>query len=159
MRSSKRSRPRPSSTAARWSGQLEDAEAHLEQGVELARRIGRPYIEMGCLAHLGPAAYLRSFAQARQRCEEAIAIADAHSWGTEPFLGVALVVLGGIEVWAGRFAGHERDSGLAGGARVAVPVHDRGVRHRLTGEARVSREKGSTMDVAMVERVRAVVAA
>jgi LuxR family maltose regulon positive regulatory protein len=85
-----------------WSGRLEDAEAHLEQGVELARRIGRPYIEMGCLAHLAPVAYLRSFPLARQRSQEAIAIADAHGWGSEPSLAFALVSLGGIEVWAAR---------------------------------------------------------
>jgi LuxR family transcriptional regulator, maltose regulon positive regulatory protein len=86
-----------------WSGRVEDAEAHLEQGAELARRTARPYIEMGCLAHLGSAAYFRSFALARQRCEEAITLADAHGWGTEAFVVVALVALGGIEVWAGRW--------------------------------------------------------
>jgi LuxR family maltose regulon positive regulatory protein len=85
-----------------WSGQLEDAEVDLEEGVEFARRIGRPYVEMGCLAHLAPVAYLRSFAQARQRCQEAITLADAHGWGSEPFLTFALVSPGGIEVWAGR---------------------------------------------------------
>ena len=86
-----------------WSERLDDAEAHLEQGVEFAARIGRPYVEMGCLAHLGPVAQLRSFASARQRCEQAIALAEAHGWQCEPFVAVALVTLGAIEAWAGRF--------------------------------------------------------
>jgi LuxR family maltose regulon positive regulatory protein len=86
-----------------WSGRVEDAEEHLKEGAELARRIGRPYIEMGCLAHLGPASYPHSFALIRERCEEAIAIADAHGWGSEPSVGVALATLGSVEVWEGRF--------------------------------------------------------
>jgi LuxR family transcriptional regulator, maltose regulon positive regulatory protein len=86
-----------------WSGRVTDAESHLEQGAELARRIGRRYLEMGCLAHLGPAAQLRSLTSARQRCEQAIALAEAHGWQSEPFIAVALVTLGAIEAWAGRF--------------------------------------------------------
>src|SRR4029077_6424175 len=43
-----------------WSGQAEAAEAHLEQTLELARRLELPYVEVGSLAHLGTAVYLRS---------------------------------------------------------------------------------------------------
>jgi LuxR family maltose regulon positive regulatory protein len=91
-----------------WSERLDDAEAHLQQGIEFARRIGRPYVEMGCLAHLGAVAYMRSFALARRYNEMAIALAEEHGWGSEPFLAFAFVSLGGIEVWAARLDEGER---------------------------------------------------
>ena len=39
-----------------WALELEDARRHLEEALTLARRIGRAYLEIGCLAHLGIAA-------------------------------------------------------------------------------------------------------
>ena len=36
----------------RWAGAHDDAKRHLERGVELARRIGRPYLEFTGLADL-----------------------------------------------------------------------------------------------------------
>jgi len=90
-----------------WSGQAEAAEAHLEQTLELARRLELPYVEVGSLAHLGAAAYIRSPALARERCELAIAKAEAHGWRSEPIVGVALVTLGAIELWSGNFDGAE----------------------------------------------------
>ncbi len=51
-----------------WSFRLDDAERHLEQGLALARLIDRPYVQIGCLSHLGLGAARRSLAQARQRC-------------------------------------------------------------------------------------------
>jgi LuxR family maltose regulon positive regulatory protein len=84
-----------------WALRVEDAVRHLQQGVDLARRIGRPYVEIGCLGALAPIA--DSLGLARRRCDEAIAIAETHGWGAEPILGVALVTRGGIDVWQGRF--------------------------------------------------------
>src|ERR1700734_1434084 len=55
-----------------WSLRLADSERHLVEGAALACRIGRPYLQVACLAHLGVASTSRSFAMARQRCEEAI---------------------------------------------------------------------------------------
>jgi LuxR family maltose regulon positive regulatory protein len=88
-----------------WSSRSEEAEAHLEQGLELARRIGAPYVEVGCLAHLSMVtAILHSFALGRQRAVEAIAIAEAHGWASEAtFGGIAPATLAGIEVGQGRF--------------------------------------------------------
>ena len=41
-------------TAEAWSlGRPPDAERHLREGADLARQIGRPYLEVGCLAQLG----------------------------------------------------------------------------------------------------------
>src|SRR5207247_2063271 len=87
-----------------WSSRSEEAEAHLEQGLELARRIGAPYGEAGCLANPSiVTAILHSFALARERAVEAIAIAEAHGWASEPTFGVAPATLAGIELGQGRF--------------------------------------------------------
>ena len=76
-----------------WSLGLPDAERHLQEGAVLARKIGRPYLEVACLAQLGFASRIRSFATTRRRCREAIALADRHGWGAEPIIAPALVTL------------------------------------------------------------------
>ena len=62
-----------------WSQGLPDAERHLQEGAVLARRIGRPYLEVACLAQLGFASRIRSFATTRRRCQEAIALGTSRS--------------------------------------------------------------------------------
>ena len=84
-----------------WAFRVEDAVRHLEGGIEIARRIGRPYVEIACLSAIAPIS--DSFGLASKRCDEAIAIAETHGWGSEPILGVALVTRGGVDVWQGRF--------------------------------------------------------
>ena len=91
-----------------WSLGLPDAERHLQEGADLARKIGRPYLEVGCLAQLGFASKIRPFATARRRCQEAIALAERHGWGTEPIVAPALVTLAGTMIWTGEFDGGER---------------------------------------------------
>jgi LuxR family maltose regulon positive regulatory protein len=46
---------------------------------------------------------IHPFAITRQRCHEAIALAERHGWGTEWFLAPALVTLAGTMVWTGEF--------------------------------------------------------
>jgi len=91
-----------------WSLGLEDAERHLQEGADLAREIGRPYLEVSCLAQLGFASKIRPFATARRRCQEAVALAERHGWGTEPIVAPALVTLAGVLVWTGEFDEGER---------------------------------------------------
>ena len=86
--------------AEMWSLQLDDAELHLEEAAALARRIGRPYLEVGCLAHLGFAAHAHSFARARQRGREAIALAEEHGWGATTVIAQALTAVGGGLLWS-----------------------------------------------------------
>jgi len=86
-----------------WSLRLADSERHLLEGAALARRIGRPYLEVACLAHLGFAVTGHSFAMARQRCEEAIALAARHGWDAEPVTAPALAALANALVWTGQF--------------------------------------------------------
>ena len=95
-------------TAEAWSLGLPDAERHLREGAALARKIGRPYLEVACLAQLGFASKIRPFATARRRCQEAIALAERHGWGTEPIVAPALVTLAGVLVWTGEFDEGER---------------------------------------------------
>ena len=91
-----------------WSQGLPDAERHLQEGADLARQIGRPYLEVACLAQLGFASRIRSFAITRERCRAAIALADRHGWGAEPVIAPALVTLAGNLVWTGEFDESER---------------------------------------------------
>ena len=94
-------------TAEAWTlGRPEapDAERHLREGADLARKIGRPYLEVGCLAQLGFASLvLHSFATTQRRCREAIALAERHGWGAEPVIAPALIMLAGTLVWTGEF--------------------------------------------------------
>jgi LuxR family maltose regulon positive regulatory protein len=95
-------------TVEAWSLGLPDAERHLQEGAILARRIGRPYLEVGCLAQLGFASKIHSFAITQGRCREAIAAAERHGWGAEPVIAPALVTLAGTMVWTGEFDEAER---------------------------------------------------
>jgi LuxR family maltose regulon positive regulatory protein len=86
-----------------------DAERHLREGAVLAREIGRPYLEVACLAQLGFASLvLHSFATTQRRCREAIALAERYGWGAEPVIAPALVMLAGTMVWTGEFDEGER---------------------------------------------------
>ena len=67
-------------TVEAWTLGLPDAERHLQEGAVLAREIGRPYLEVGCLAELGFASKIHSFATTQRRCREAIALADRYGW-------------------------------------------------------------------------------
>jgi LuxR family maltose regulon positive regulatory protein len=91
-----------------WCLGLHDAERHLQEGADLARNIGRPYLEVACLAQLGFASKIHPFATTQRRCYEAIALADRHGWGAEPIAAPALVTLAGTMLWTGEFDEGER---------------------------------------------------
>jgi LuxR family transcriptional regulator, maltose regulon positive regulatory protein len=103
-------------TAEAWTLGLPDAERHLREGAVLAREIGRPYLEVGCLAQLGFAYIFHgaampkvdSFAMTQRRCREAIALAERYGWGTEPVIAPALMTLAATMVWLGEFDEAER---------------------------------------------------
>jgi LuxR family maltose regulon positive regulatory protein len=103
-------------TAEAWSLGLPDAERHLREGAVLAREIGRPYLEVGCLAQLGFASIFHSaampkadaFATTQRCCREAIALAERYGWGTEPVIAPALMTLAGTMIWLGEFDEGER---------------------------------------------------
>jgi LuxR family transcriptional regulator, maltose regulon positive regulatory protein len=103
-------------TAEAWSLGLPDSIRHLREGADLAREIGRPYLEVGCLAQLAFAYVfhgadmpkIRAFATTQRRCREAIALAERYGWGTEPVIAPALMTLAGTMVLLGEFDEGER---------------------------------------------------
>ena len=78
------------------------AERHLEQGTALARRIGRPWLEVNGLAHWAMTARFGSFAVAIERSMQAIELARRHGWTEDPIAGVAYLALAVVRVWQGR---------------------------------------------------------
>jgi LuxR family transcriptional regulator, maltose regulon positive regulatory protein len=91
-----------------WSARVDDARRHLQQGVALARRIGRPWVEIACLGHLAVEAAERSIALAREQSEQAITIAETHGLAGNPIIAMALAALGGALTWTGRLDEAER---------------------------------------------------
>ena len=87
---------------------LPGAERHLQEGAVLARKIGRPYLEVRCLVQLGFASKIHSSATTRRRCQEAIALAERHGWGAEWYMAPALITLADTMVWTGEFDEGER---------------------------------------------------
>ena len=96
-----------------WALRFKDADQHLEQGVTLAHRLGRPYLEVTGLAHGSELAALRSYTRGAQRSRQAIDLARQHGWSDEPFVAVAYTVLGGAMVSQGQLAEGERWLGHA----------------------------------------------
>ena len=90
-------------TVEAWSLGNQDSQRHLQEGADLARKIGRPYLEVACLAELAFASKIEPFATTRRRCREAIALAEQHGWGAEPVISPALVNLAGTLIWTGEF--------------------------------------------------------
>jgi LuxR family transcriptional regulator, maltose regulon positive regulatory protein len=77
----------------------EDPERHLEMGVALARRIGRPFLEFTGLAYQTAAGLYQSSTQATERGRQAIELAQRHGWTDEPAAGLAYVILGAMLAW------------------------------------------------------------
>ena len=90
-------------TVEAWSLGNRDSQRHLQEGADLARKIGRPYLEVACLAELAFASKIEPFATTQRRCREAIALAEQHGWGMEPVISPALVNLAGALIWTGEF--------------------------------------------------------
>jgi LuxR family transcriptional regulator, maltose regulon positive regulatory protein len=98
-------------TAEAWSLGLPDAERHLREGAILAREIGRPYLEVGCLAQFAFAYIFHgaatpnadAFIATQRRCREAIELAERYGWGTEPVIAPALMTLAGNLILTGEF--------------------------------------------------------
>ena len=86
-----------------WALRFEDAERHLEQGVDLARQIGRPYLELHGMAHGAHAMLLfRPDVLQAKRIRQAVELAERHGWGEEPLAGMAYTQLGAMLLYQGR---------------------------------------------------------
>ena len=93
-----------------WSSRLDDARRDLEQALALARRAGRPWLEIPCLGHLGIAGPWTglTFSEGLELSEEAVRIADAHGWGEDPVIVTGLATGAMALLWLGRFDEVER---------------------------------------------------
>ena len=91
-----------------WSLALPEAERHLQEGAALAREIGRPYLEVSCLAQLGFASKIHPFAVTQERCREAIAAAERRGWDAEPVIAPALLTLAASLIYTGDLDEGER---------------------------------------------------
>ena len=86
-----------------WAARDADAEPHLEHGVALARRIGRPFLEYNGLAYQATINVTGSLTLSAERGRQAVELARQHGWTDEPAAGVAYEVLGAVLAWQGRF--------------------------------------------------------
>ena len=93
-----------------WAGRPQDAQQHLDEALRRARRISRPFIEIGCLAHLALAAPLtgQPLPLALELSERAIAIAEEHGWTNQSMATGAFTMAGMALVRMARFAEAER---------------------------------------------------
>ncbi|HJY69536.1 MAG TPA: AAA family ATPase, partial [Streptosporangiaceae bacterium] len=103
-----------------WCLENRDSQRHLQEGADLARKIGRPYLEVACLAQLAFTSKIEPLATTRLRCLEAVALAERHGWGAEPIIAPALVNLAAVLILTGQF--DEADSRLRRAAR-ALETH------------------------------------
>src|SRR2546429_961562 len=88
--------------AEAWTARFDAAYRHLDDGIALARRIGRPYLEVTGLAHLAQLESWRSFRLGAERGLQAIELATEHGWADEPVAGLAYLALGVAVVTPGR---------------------------------------------------------
>ena len=91
-----------------WTSRFDEADRHLEDGVALARQIGRPYLEVTGLAYWAQLMSWQSFPLGAQRSLQAIELAQQHGWADEPVAGVAYLALGVAMVTQGRIEEAER---------------------------------------------------
>ena len=91
-----------------WAFRFEDAERHLEQGVDLARRIGQPYLEFIGLTYWAHGMMLfRPDGLQPRWGAQAVELAERHGWGEEPLAGIAYTVLGSVQLHQGQLADAE----------------------------------------------------
>ncbi len=84
-----------------WTGYPDQAEAHLDEAVALARRIGRPYLEFMALIYRGEVDLTRQIPLAAGPSRRAIELAERHGWTDDPFAGLAYMTFGSALAWQG----------------------------------------------------------
>jgi len=91
-----------------WVDAPDDAARHLESGIALARRTGRPYLEFTGLAYRAALAVRKSFTRGAELGREAAELAERHGWSDDPAFGVACRVVAVMLTWQARLEEAER---------------------------------------------------
>src|SRR5262249_39713434 len=97
-------------SAELWVARFAEAGRHLEQGGALARRGGRPYLEVTGLgpqelsgvAYQASIEFVRSASLAAEHCRQAVELAERHGWADEQAAGFASLTVAGALTWQGR---------------------------------------------------------
>lgn len=89
-----------------WSGEIVDAQRHLEQALSLAQRTGHEWLEISPRAHLAVTSVLTGepLLVALRQSEEAVVFAEARGWGDDAIIVTPLAMSAMALVWLGRFA-------------------------------------------------------
>jgi LuxR family transcriptional regulator, maltose regulon positive regulatory protein len=88
-----------------WTLRFAEAQGHLEDALALGRRLGRPYIEIGCLGALAVMPNMTGSPEVGERlARQAIAVAERVGWSTHPIVGNAYVTLAAVLLNRGRIA-------------------------------------------------------
>jgi LuxR family transcriptional regulator, maltose regulon positive regulatory protein len=144
------------------TARFEEAEPHLEQGVALARRIGRPYLEFTGLAYQAAIEVSRSYTRGAERGRQAVELAERHGWTDDPAAGIAYQTLGGALTGQGRL--EEAEPWVQRAERTVRPDADpaAGVRvHSVRGLLELARGRDADALAAFraVERLSGLLAA
>jgi LuxR family transcriptional regulator, maltose regulon positive regulatory protein len=84
-----------------WAARFQEAARHLDQGIALARRIGRPYLEYTGLVYTASELF-RSATLAAEHSRQAVELAEQHGWTDEPAAGLASLNVARLLVRQGR---------------------------------------------------------
>jgi LuxR family transcriptional regulator, maltose regulon positive regulatory protein len=87
-----------------WTAPAAQSEMHLEQALDLARRAGRPFLELVALAYRAELELSRRFSRAEQLARQAASLAEQHGWTDDLFTGFAAMALGSALAWQGNLA-------------------------------------------------------
>jgi LuxR family maltose regulon positive regulatory protein len=91
-----------------WTLRFAEAQGHLEDALALGRRVGRPYIEIGCLGALGVVPNVTGHPEvAEGLLRQAIGVAERVGWSSHPIVATAYVTLGALLLGRGRLSDAE----------------------------------------------------
>ena len=138
-----------------WAGHPDEARQHLEDALSRTRRISRPFIEVGCLAHLALAAPLtgQPLPLALELSERALAIAEEHGWTSQSMTTGAFAMAGMALARMGRFA--EAEPHLTRAEESLRTAADRGIEVVLQHARGMLRFGEGRFDEALAEFARA----
>jgi LuxR family maltose regulon positive regulatory protein len=110
---------------------IDDAEQHLAEGLVVARRTKRAFLELTALSRLATTASFHSLALSYERASQAIEIAETHGWSGLPVAGLAYWAQAMCLVWQGRLeeAGPLLDQAEQGQRPEAEPAKSLAIIH------------------------------